>query len=402
MKILVILPSLPSLRWGAGIRNYYLLKALARKHMVSVLALGDSSEVGADGYIPLLENLVCTAQVVVRPALRAKRLQQLMSAVRGRSYILSMHSLPEMQAALDELLAGDHYDAVLFESVLIAGYRLPEGVRVIIDQHNIEHELLWRSYQHEKAWLRKGYNWLESRLIRPVEIERCQRADVVLVTSERERLALKNMLQSSVIEVVPNGVNVEAFQKNCSQQEVPVRIIFTGTFSYYPNIQAVLFFAQRCWPLIRAQIPLATWQIVGSNPPLEVQRLAKLPGVTVTGTVPDVIPYLDAAAVAIVPLLIAGGTRLKILEAMAMQKAVVSTSVGCEGLAVVPGKHLLVADQPEAFAQAVVAFLSNPEMRAAYGAAGRALVEAEYSWEHCGAQLLRVLETHLTEKEQVC
>ena len=395
MKLLVVLPSPPSSRWGGGIRNYYLLKALAHKHTVSLLVVGDRTNVGADNYMPLLEKLVCTSQIIVPPASRAKRLQQLLSTVRGRSYILSMHSLPELQEALDAQLESDRYDAVFFESVLIAGYHVPAGVKVIIDQHNIEHELRWRTYQLEKAWLRKGYNWLESRLIRPVEIERCRRADAVLVTSERERLSLKSMMQSSVIEVVPNGVNVEAFQKNGSQQEVPNRIIFTGTFGYYPNVEAALFFAQKCWPIIRAQVPQATWQIVGSDPPLEVRRLAKLPGVMVTGTVPDVIPYLDAAAVAIAPLRIGSGTRLKILEALAMQKAVVSTSVGCEGLSVVPGKHLLVANQQEAFAQAVVTFLNNPEMRAAYGSAGRALVEAEYSWERCGARLLRVLETHL-------
>jgi polysaccharide biosynthesis protein PslH len=191
---------------------------------------------------------------------------------------------------------------------------------------------------------------------------------------------------------VPNGVDVEAFQKNCSRREVPGRIVFTGTFSYYPNVQAVLLFAQRCWPLIRAQAPLATWQIVGGNPPLEVQRLAELPGVAVTGTVPDVKPYLDAAEVAVAPLQIGSGTRLKILEALSMQKAVVSTSLGCEGLAVVSGEHLVVADEPEAFAQSVVTLLGNPELRATLGANGRTLVEAEYRWEQCGDKLLRVLE----------
>jgi glycosyltransferase involved in cell wall biosynthesis len=112
----------------------------------------------------------------------------------------------------------------------------------------------------------------------------------------------------------------------------------------------------------------------------------------VTGTVPDVPPYLATAQVAIVPLLIGSGTRLKILEALSMQKAVVSTSLGCEGLAVVPGEHLVVADQPEEFAQAVVAFLKNAEMRKAFGAAGRALVEAEYSWECSGERLLQTLD----------
>jgi glycosyltransferase involved in cell wall biosynthesis len=123
-----------------------------------------------------------------------------------------------------------------------------------------------------------------------------------------------------------------------------------------------------------------------------VQKLAELPGVTVIGTVPDIKPYLTAATVAIVPLRIGSGTRLKILEALAMRKAVVSTSLGCEGLSVASGEHLVVADQPETFAQAVIDLLHDAEKRAKLGAAGRALVEAEYSWERSGTLMLRALE----------
>lgn len=392
MKLLMILPSFPSPTWGGGTRNFYLLKALAHKHKVSLLALDNIEEVKTYCDTSVVENLVFNMQVINRPALGTKRLRQLIDLIFGRSYLLKVHKTPEMQKAIDKLLDRDHYDAVLFEGALIAGYRVPDSVKVILDQHNIEHELLRRTFQREKAYLRKGYNWLESRLVRPVEIERCRRSDAVVVTSERERLSLKSMSPSSVIEVVPNGVDVWAFRKSDSWQEVPGRIIFTGTFSHYPNIDAVLFFAQKCWPIIQAQVPFATWQIVGSNPTPEVRRLAELPGVTVTGTVPDVRPYLAAAEVAIVPLSIGSGTRLKILEALAMQKAVVSTNIGCEGLSVVSGKHLIVADEPEAFAQTVVTLLRDPEIRLTLGAAGRELVEAEYSWEQSGDKLLHVLE----------
>ncbi len=264
-------------------------------------------------------------------------------------------------------------------------------MKVIVDQHNIEYELLQRTYQRETAWSRKWYNWLESRFLKPIEIERCRQADVVLVTSQREYLLLKNMLPRNVIKVVPNGVDIEIFQQ-VSPKETSNQIIFTGAMDYYPNIDAVLFFAEQCWPLIQSQVPGASWQIVGRNPPPEVWKLAQLPGVTVTGSVPDVRPYLAASAVAVAPLRIGSGTRLKILEALAMQKAVVSTSIGCEGLTVEPGKHLMVADQPEAFAQSIMELLHKPAMRAALGSAGRALVEADYGWERCGSQLLHVLE----------
>jgi sugar transferase (PEP-CTERM/EpsH1 system associated) len=392
MNILIVSPNIPSPTWGASTRNYYLLKTLAGTHSVSVLALDERSDKGVTCNSAPLKELTHSVQVIAPPKSSPKRWRQLIDVVRGKSYILKAHSLVEMQDAINAAFARDHYDVVLFESVLVAGYRLPKGVRVIIDQHNIEHELRLRTYEHETAWVRKWYNRLEASLLKPVEIERCRNADAVLVTSERERISLQNMVPGTLVEIVSNGVDIEVFGGHCATQEIPGRVVFTGSMEYYPNVQAVIFFAQRCWPLIRALVPHATWQIVGKNPLPEVQKLSELPGVTVTGTVPDVRPSLSSAEVAVVPLLIGSGTRLKILEALAMRRAVVSTSIGCEGLSVVPGEHLVVADQPEAFAQAVVTLMNEPELRKKFGNAGRELVEAAYSWERCGSQLLNVLQ----------
>jgi sugar transferase (PEP-CTERM/EpsH1 system associated) len=392
MNLLMVSAYLPGLSSTAGERNYHLLRALAHQHTVSLLSMVDSAEVEAYDARPLLGDLAYPVQLIPHKIPHFKRWQQLLSVVRGRSYLLNLFSLKEVQSALDKMLACDHYDAVFFESALVAGYRLPAGVKVIIDQHNIEHELLRLTYEQEKIGLRKWYNWYEYRLVKRAEIERCRNADLVLVTSERERHILKGLLPENLIEVVRMGIDIEAYGEICVVQEVPHQIIFTGTMNYYPNINGVLFFAQQCWPLIRAQVPDATWKIVGRNPPPEVQRLAELPGVTVIGSVPDVRPYLATSAVAIAPLQIGSGTRVKILEAFAMRKAVVSTSIGYQGLAVESGKHLLIEDQPEAFVQAVVKLLHNPSMRIALGSAGRALVEAEYSWEQARAQLLHVLD----------
>jgi sugar transferase (PEP-CTERM/EpsH1 system associated) len=390
MKLLMVSPYLPHPSWGAGTRSYYLLKALAREHTVSLLALADSSNV--ETHCAALAEMTHALRIVPRPPSGRKRPQQLMNVLRGRSYLLDLFTLPQVQQELDAILPHDHYDAIIVESVFMAGYRLSEEVPVVIDQHNIEYELLQRTYQREKQWSRKGFNWWESRLLKPVELERCRKARVVLVTSERECLLLKELLPRSTIEVVPNGVDIDVFDSSYPQQEAADRIIFTGTMNYYPNIDAVLSFARECWPLIRSRVPTATWQIVGKTPPAEVRDLAELPGVTVTGAVPDVRHYLAAATVAIAPVLIGSGTRLKILEALSMRRAVVSTSLGCEGLSLIPGKHLIVADQAQEFAQAVVDLMQAPEQRVALGNAGRALIEAEYSWERCGDKALLALE----------
>ena len=392
MRVLVVSPNFPSPAGGASSRNYHLLQAVARSHSTALIALVNQADMARSRDIALLEDTVHALHLVPREPSNLKRWQQLASIARGKSYLLDSFRESKVQRALDAVLAGDRYDVVLFESMFMAGYRVPAGIRIIIDQHNIEHELLERTYQHEKSLPRKWYNWQESRLVKRAELSLCQRADGVLVTSERERSKLKELVSGKVIEVVPNGVATAMYTVDEPSAEGPERIIFTGSMDYYPNTQAVLFFAQYCWPLVRAQIPGATWQIVGKNPTRDVLKLAQLPGVMVTGTVPDVRPYLAEAAVAIVPLLIGSGTRLKILDAFAARKAVVSTTIGCEGLAVESGKHLLIADPPEAFARAIIALLRDPERRGELGRAGRTLVETDYSWERSSEQLLRLLE----------
>src|SRR5579864_8341268 len=328
MKILMVSPYIPSPTSGNRSRSYYLLKMLARQHSVSLLALDEGATIPTPHDMVSLESFTQQVVVLHPSASYPKRLRQLVNVVTGKSNILYEQGTRETQSALDSLFDRDRYDAVVFEGAVTGGYRVPKQVKVIADQHNIEFEFLQRTYQHQQDWLRKWYYYREFRLIKPVEIRLCQQADAIAVTSDRERLLLKSMLPYSLIETVPNGVDIAYFHGEHSEQEVEGRIVFTGAMDYSPNVEAVLYFAQECWPLIRERIPHATWQIVGKNPSLDVQKLAKLPGVTVTGSVADVRPYFASAQLAIAPLRVGGGTRLKILEAMAMRKAVVSTSLG--------------------------------------------------------------------------
>ena len=390
MNILIVSSHFPYPLFGSGTRNYHLLKALAQYHNVSLLSLTGSFQM-QDDYVAELQSYVKGAFHLFTPSTSFKRRDQLLHTIYGKSYIIASHLLLEIQQMIDKLFAANTYDVVLFEGALISGYRLPKGVRVIIDQHNLEYEVLHRTYQNEKKWLRKWYNWREYRLVKAAELEYCRKADVVVVTSDRERSILQSELPESTVEVVPNGVDIEYFNGG-TLQEVDGRIVFTGSLEYYPNVDAVLFFAKNCWPRIRAKLPGATWQIVGKNPLPEVEQLAELPGVHVAGSVEDTRPYIASSQIAIAPLAIGSGTRLKILEAFAMRKAVVSTSIGCEGLMIEPGKHLLVADQPEAFADAVIGLLGNQSRRQALGLAGRVLVESSYSWQQSSNRLLVILD----------
>src|SRR2546421_10251511 len=170
MNLLMVSPQLPHPSWGAGMRSYYLLKALAREHTVSLLALTGSGEV--ETHCEALAEMMHALRVVPRPPARRKRSQQLMSILRGGSYLLDSYSLREVQQELDAILARDHYDAVIFESVFMAGYRLSEDVPTIIDQHNIEYELLQRTYRRGKKGARKTHNWWGRRLVQPGGLQR--------------------------------------------------------------------------------------------------------------------------------------------------------------------------------------------------------------------------------------
>nr|BBH95743.1 glycosyl transferase family 1 [Thermogemmatispora argillosa] len=398
MKLLAVVPYLPAPTWGGGARSFYVLKALANKYLVSLLALnrGTDSRIAASCR-PLLERLQ-RVEFVPYPLSRWRRWRQALNIVRRESSAIADRCPPGLQAALDRALASDHYQAIYVDGALTAaGLHLPLALPVFILQHNIEYELLYRTYRTEKSWLRRWYNKREYRLVKPRELACCQQAAAVFVTSERERQLLQESLPKAHIGVVPNGVDLTFFSPagEGEEEQAGQRLLFTGSLDYYPNEQAVLSFARECWPLIRERVPAAEWWIVGRNPPLSVRRLARLPGVIVTGTVPDVRPYLAGASVVVVPLRIGSGTRLKILEALAMKKAVVSTTLGAEGLTVVSGRHLVLADAPEDFARAVISLLEDANRRQVLGEAGRRLVEQNYSWERCEEQLTALLEEQL-------
>src|SRR5437870_72375 len=161
MNLLIVSPHIPSPTAGVNTRNYHLLKALASKYTISLLALGGGSEKGMDSHTSQLETLTHSLQVINIPKSAPKRLQQLIDLIRGELYIFKAYTLVEMQNALDTLLATDQYQYILFQSIFMAGYRLPKDIKVIIDQHNLEYEIRLRIYQHESAWLRKVYDRLE-------------------------------------------------------------------------------------------------------------------------------------------------------------------------------------------------------------------------------------------------
>jgi glycosyltransferase involved in cell wall biosynthesis len=221
--------------------------------------------------------------------------------------------------------------------------------------------------------------------MRRYEGECGERFDAVIAISEPDRESFEEDYGWRHVRAIETSVDLDYF-RTAGRPEVPDRVVFVGSMDWLPNQDGVKYFVERVWPLVRRRRHGATFRVVGRNPPPEIRRLSGVDGVEVAGTVPDVRPYLDEAAVMAVPLLVGGGTRLKIFEAMAMGKAVVSTTVGAEGLSVIPGEHLLIADDPSGFADAVVSTLESPEHRAALGDAARRLVNERFGTEPVARQ----------------
>ena len=257
----------------------------------------------------------------------------------------------------------------------------PCPVPLVLSQQNVEHMLWKRLGRVVPSWQRPLVE-LESRKTRRYEARACARATLTIAVSQADRDRLRAISPGATVCAVPSGVDTAYFAPR-GEPEVPGRLVFTGSMDWYPNEDAVRHFIDAILPAIRRGAPHTTVSIVGRDPSSRLRAAAARADVQVTGTVGDVRPYVGQAEVFVVPLRIGGGTRLKILEGLAMGKAVVSTTTGAEGLPLVPGTHLLQADDPLEFARAVVALLREPRRRSALGVAGRRLVR-EYSWAEVG------------------
>lgn len=283
-----------------------------------------------------------------------------------------------MQATVDRLLRGGGYDLVQMESSQLSGLDLSRAPVTILDEHNIEYELLGRSLRFERSLPRKAFGLVEFAKMRRAERRAWRSFDACVVTSEREVPEVVSVAGDRPVAAVPNGVDLEHF---LPQRGVPTSgIVFTGLMRYRPNIDAVTYFVREVLPLIHRSRPDVTLTIVGWGSSDEVRALLG-PRVIATDRVPDVRPYIAGAAVIVAPIRMAGGTRLKVLEALAMARPVVSTSPACEGLDLVDGRHLLIADDPQNFAEHVLRVLADQAYGERLGEAGRARVAARYGWD---------------------
>ena len=395
MRVLIVAPSLPyPLIWGFGIRVYQIIKFLAQRHDVTVLAYARPDD---DENVAALRQTGATIHTVVRddPSTATKRRAQLGSLFSPASFQWQSLESTAMQSAIDRLLAAEQFDVIQIESSQMDGFAFDSPAPLLVDEHNIEYELLYRTYKTESSPLRKLFNWVEYRKFQHEEQRSWKRSDGCILTSDREEAILRQVAPYTPTLVVPNGVDTDFFQPSSVERDRN-NVVFVGVMHYRPNVDAAIYFVREILPHLLRDRPNLTFSIVGGGPPDELQRLAGK-NVVVTGRVPDTRPYVARAGVCAVPLRMGSGTRLKVLEGLAMGCPLVSTSIGCEGIAAADGEHLLVADDPQEFARGIVRILDDPTLASRLARNGRSMVEAHYSWP----SVLQQLEAFMQSRQRV-
>lgn len=388
MRILLLTPQLPyPPEQGTSLRNFHILKGLAERHEVTLLSFGSfEEEPKAEAVLgELCQDIRVVAEPVRGTGLRLRRL------VTDRRPDMA-HRL--QSAAFDDALAG-LLEAVNFEVVQVEGIELARIMPVVreispqsmlvFDDHNAEAELQRRAMLTDlgqpSRWVAALYSLVQVGRLRRFERWACNTADAVTAVSDTDAGHIRNLGVKSPVRVIPNCLDVLELQAKLKQsgRKFGYDLVFSGKMDYRPNIDAVLWFADEIWPVVKAKRPQATWAIVGQKPHARLERLKQMEGVTVTGWVEAIWPYLAGAGIFVMPFRMGSGTRLKLIEAMAAGKAIVSTRIGAEGFPVTDFKELLLADDPVRFANSILTLLSSGEMRRKLGAEAAEFARA-YDW----------------------
>jgi glycosyltransferase involved in cell wall biosynthesis len=401
--ILLLTPQLPyPPQQGASLRNWQITRGLVERHQVSLLSFLESNQSADPQQIaPLLTCCQVVETVPVPMRTTGQRLRQLVMTKRPDM----AHRLdsPQFEEKLRRLLRGNDFDIVQIEGIELAGYmgairEASPRSKIVYDAHNAETELQRRAFltdlRRPQRWPAALYSWLQTGRLRRFEGWACQTADWVTAVSEADAAKVETYCalriayskertgdaqDASRITVIPNCIDVTEYQLLPGEEGMVYDLVFTGKMDYRPNVDGVLWFAEEIWPLILRERPQTTWAIVGQKPHARLEPIGRLEGVTVTGRVERVQPYLAGAQVCLMPFRVGSGTRLKLLEAMAAGKAVVSTTAGAEGFPVQPGRELVVADSAAEFAAAVLRLLANQAERERLAWAGQQFARA-YDW----------------------
>ena len=381
---------------GAKLRNYHLARVVSQRADVSLLAFADHLPLATES-TSALENIYKQVDAIPRDS--AYTSTKLVRGLLGRTPLPVLnYTTSPMKRFLEHLLNQQDFDIIQFESIHLMSYlaivrEASKRPVVVCDWHNVESELMQRYSQREPGLLRRAYASRTARLMSEFEKHALRDFDAHIAVSQRDADRLRAINPDARIFVIENGVDTNFYSDLGTHHEsLARRIVFVGSMDYHANIDAAVNFAREVWLQLRARRPELVFTIVGKDPAPEVRELAQIPGVEVTGTVDDVRPFYRDASAAVVPLKVGGGSRLKILEAMAAGVPVISTTLGAEGLEVIHDENILIADISEQLVQAITSVVESKTRRDQLSAAGRELVSRRYDWSSLGTALFGVYE----------
>jgi glycosyltransferase involved in cell wall biosynthesis len=392
MKILMLFPYAPlppPLDLGGTKRNLPFFRELAKRNEVTVLSYGtpDEERIFNESFGSLCKEILFVN----------KKRPRILNAVEafwllgtGRSTFRQMYR-PAMQQAIDAVTQKEHFDVIHCCTQMFGFFRFPSDTALVTDTHEVTYDLIFRTYQNTKNKFWKLFNYANYKLGKPDEIRACRTFSTLISTTDRDAAIFREILPGVTVQTIQNGVDSSFFEDlNIKKEEHS--LVFTGLMSYFPNNTGMLYFLAKIFPIIASAVPDTKLYIVGKNPTKELIA-RQSDNVIVTGFVDDVRPFIARSSIYIIPLLVGGGIRGKALEAMAMRKAIVTTSIGVEGINLRHNYSALFADTPETFADAILSIFKDPSLREMLEKNGRATVEQENNWSAKGEALHQALQS---------
>lgn len=380
---------------GGRIRTYNMLRALKREHRITYLTLDNGGALpdAADRAQEYCHDLIRVPFAEARRGSARFWMELIANLASPLPYAVSKYRSERMRSEVVETVRRRGIDVVVCD-FLFPSQNVPDGLgcRTVLFQHNVEAAIWKRHATVRTNPLSRAYFTEQARRMERFERKECRRFDQVVAVSRADAEALEREYGIAGVGDVPTGVDTEYFRPANQGPREPHDLVFTGSMDWMPNADGIAWFVDDVLPLIHRRLPDVTLTVVGRNPPAGIRALAERDRrLRVTGTVPDVRPYLERASVFVVPLRVGGGTRLKIYEAMAMERPVVSTTIGAEGLPIEQGRHALIADSGDAFASAVLALLQDPARATTMGRTAGEWVRRNYSWDRAADAFARLL-----------
>ena len=397
MKILQLAPRLPyppDEGGKIGIFNITKYLALRGHHITLVFPVYHHTQ------LPTELTKYCTPLPIVLDT-RTKIRGLLRNILMDVPYTIAKYHSPKIINTLDELLKKEEFDLAHVDHLHMAYYGLylkqKFGLPTVLREHNVETIIMERFYKNQTNFLFKLYAYLQYCKLRRYESHICGQFDRCLMITKEDERRLHTMNSLAKTVVVSAGVDTEYFHPMEEIKEEPYSLVSVASLDWLPNVEGILWFYNKIWPVVKKKVPKAKLYLIGKNPPSKIRALER-EGVIVTGFIEDVREYIAKAAVFLVPLRIGGGMRIKILNALAMGKAVISTSIGAEGIDVTDGRDIYLADTAEEFAQKIIELLNDEDKRRRIGKEGLKLVKEKYQWEHVAEQIEEEYKKILKEK----